>query len=353
MKIAVILVHYHTPELVAAAAAAVRADLGGIAAEWVVVDNGSTPDERAVLEQVPARRIDPGRNLGYAGGVNLGMAESSAELVVLMNPDVIVRPGCVRELIGCLERGGAVAGPRFWWDHGRRMMLPPAERRSRTEEVLALLAGRSERWATVARRRWRRHARRHWQAAGPLRSPWLSGSLLALRRSAWERVGPFDEGFRLFFEETDWLLRAWRLGLPVWYVPAAEAVHLYSQSASREPRAQQWFEESAQRFRGLHYGAWFAKLLTALDRWLPRRQAIGSEGAAEIELAAASPVWVEVSPNATGYPAAAEVVPEGGRWALPAEIAARLPPAPLRVVVSDGEGREVGGGWVMPGEGRR
>jgi GT2 family glycosyltransferase len=225
------------------------------------------------------------------------------------------------------------------------MMLPSAERRSRTEEVLALLAGRWEGWAIRARRRWRRHARAHWLAERPVRSPWLSGSLLALRRSAWERVGPFDEGFRLFFEETDWLLRAWRLGLPVWYVPAAEAVHLYNQSASREPRAQQWFEESAQRFRRKHYGIWFAKLLTALDRWLPRRARRSTAGPESLgrEIEIASPAWVEVSPNATGYPAAAERVMGGSRWSLPAEIAERLPSGPLWVVVSDEQGEEVGG----------
>jgi hypothetical protein len=157
-------------------------------------------------------------------------------------------------------------------------------------------------------------------------------------------VGPVDEGFRLFFEETDWLLRAWRLGLPVWYVPAAEAVHLYNQSASREPRAQQWFEESAQRFRRKQYGGWFAALLMALDRWLPRREVDGLESLGrEIEIAAPSPVWVEVSPNATGFPAAAEKVMGGSRWSLPAEIVERMPSAALRLLVSDEQGEEVGG----------
>jgi GT2 family glycosyltransferase len=351
MRLAVILVHYHTPELAAAAVEALRADLAGTAleVEWLLIDNGSDAPGRARLESLPVERIDPGTNLGYAGGVNLGVARSTAELVVLMNPDVIVLPGCLPALLDELEAGAAVAGPRFYWDRGRRLVQPPAELRTRGEELRGLLAGRSPRWAALARRRWRRHARRHWEARTPLVSHSLSGSLLALRRSAWEAVGPFDEGFRLYFEETDWLLRARRQGLAGRYVPAAEAVHLYSQSASLEPRAEAWFEESARRFRRRHYGAWFVGLLERLDRWLPGGSALPpaampAGGLSLPEGPSAYPLWIEVSPNPVGFPAAAEKFtgPPGGRWSLPVELADRLLRGGLTVQVSVASGGEIG-----------
>ena len=214
---------------------------------------------------------------------------------------------------------------------------------------MGLLAGKSSRWAARARRRWRRHARRHWEARSPLPSHALSGSLLALRRSAWEAVGPFDEGFRLYFEETDWLLRARQQGLAGRYVPAAEAIHLYSQSAGREPRAGAWFEESAHRFRRRHYGSWFVGLLERLDRRFPHRvaptpAAIPTEGLSLPEEPSAYPLWIEVSPNAVGFPAAAEKLtgPPGRTWSLPAELAARLPDSGLTVQVTAADGGEVG-----------
>jgi hypothetical protein len=174
----------------------------------------------------------------------------------------------------------------------------------------------------------------------------LSGSLLAIRRDAWKRVGPFDEGFRLFFEETDWLLRARRLGLRSEYVPAAEAVHLYHQSAAREPRAQQWFAESARRFRRLHYGGWFTSMLEAMDRRMPERArpalpAVPDEGL-DLAREADFPLWVEVSPNRTGCPAAAErITGPAPSWKLPDEIAARLSGQTWLVQVSDRLGREI------------
>jgi len=354
VRLAIILVHYHTPGLAAAALEALRADVAGLglAIDWLLVDNGSTEEERASLATLPVRRIDPGRNLGYAGGVNSGVAETDAELLLAMNPDVIVFPGCVPALIERLMAAGdardiaAIAGPAFYWDHGRRLLLPPAERRGRREELATVLARRDAARGARARRRWRRHARRHWQAKAPLPSHALSGSLLAMTRPAWEAVGPFDEGFQLFFEETDWLLRAEQRGVPAWYVPAAEAVHLHNQSAGREPRAQGWFEESARRFRRLHYGEGFAAALEALSgesSSIPEAPPpLPPEG---LDLSGLPfPLWVEVSPNPEGFPAAAELLeaPPAGPWRLPTEVEDRLPPGTvLTVQAADASGREL------------
>lgn len=349
MRLAVILIHYHTPELAAAAVSALRADLAaaGLDVEWLLVDNGSDGRGRALLDSLPVERIDPGANLGYAGGVNLGVARSRAEWILLMNPDVMVLPGCVPALVAALRDGAAVAGPRFWWDHSRRLLLPPADLQSRSAELRALLAAHGPRGAARARRHWRRHARRHWRARGPLPSLSLSGSLLALQRSAWERVGPFDEGFRLYFEETDWLRRAAAQGLPAVYLPAAEAVHLHAQSSVREPQSQQWFEDSARRFREKHYGVWFAGLLQSLDRFLPRARdevlaAAPAAGAPDLT-AFPFPLWIEISPNPAGFPAAAEwlAASPDEPWRLPAEILERLPPGELFLQVVDEEGREL------------
>lgn len=348
MRLAVILVHYRTPELAAAAVEALQLDAqgSGFEIEGIVVDNGSDEAGRVLLESLPFERIDPGANLGFAGGVNLGVSRSRAKIVVAMNPDVRVLPGCLGALVDALKAGAAVAGPRFYWDEACRMLLPPAEERSRRGEVLSLLASRGEGWAVRARRRWRRHARRHWESAQPLESYALSGSLLALTRTAWETVGPFDEEFRLYFEETDWLRRAEGLGLPARYVPAAEAIHLHGRSAIQEPRSGGWFEASARRFRELCYGPRFADFLEGLDRRLPRftpapLPAVPTEGLNLISYP--FPLWVEVSPNLTGFPAAVERLasPPQEAWSLPAEVAGRLAGTDLVLQLTGRDGREL------------
>ncbi len=261
-SLAVVIVHYHAARALAVAAAALERDLerSGVAAEWCVIDNGSTVEERGVLASLGLPLLAGAGNNSFAAGVNQGVAATAAPSVLVLNPDVEVLPGCVRALLDELERGAGAAAPRLYWDHQRRFLLPPGEERSRDWELLSLLAKRFAGFAARARRRWRRDARRHWQAAGSLASTRLSGAMLAISRAAWSRVGPFDESYRLYFEETDWLLRLEAAGLSSCQAAGAEAVHGFAHSTKDEPQAARWFEQSARLFRERHYGRGYARL---------------------------------------------------------------------------------------------
>ncbi len=345
MQLAIVIVHYHTPGLVAAALEALADDLArsGPEAELLLVDNGSRPEDRELFAELPVRRLDPGRNLGYAGGVNLGVRESTAERVVVMNPDALVLPGCLGALAEALDQGAAAAGPRFYWDREKRWLLPPTELRSRRAELWALVARRGGRWAERGRRRWRRHARRHWLARRRFPSFELSGALIAFRRSAWQRVGPFDEGYRLYFEETDWLERLRAAGLHACCVPQAEVVHLYAQSTMREPRADDWFLESNRRFRRRFYGPAFTTALELLSRLVKARMPRGVAAWDERtpEGAAYAGAWLELSASAAGYPAAARPPGASSASALSEEIRQQLQPGEYYLRWVDPEGREL------------
>jgi len=378
--IGVVLVHYHTPDLAREALARIRADLESVSEplDVVVVDNGSDPAERPLVDRLPARVIRPAENLGYAGGINAGVREVRGGRLILMNPDVLVEPGCCAALLSGLGpdrqggpdrgpgsgrgSGAAAAGPRFTWDREGRLLLPPAEERSHGAALQGRLAPRIAWMERRARRRWRRHARRHWEAGGPVPTESLSGALLAVRRSAWEAIGPFDEGYRLYFEETDWLRRLVRSGRTALHVPAARAVHLYDRSASAEPRSAAWFAASRRRFEGSWYGAGFARLLAAIDR-LPghAHEPLAAELAGDVaaapfehassqELAAlGEPLWVEISPSPFGVPAASERVGSAEaarRWRLPEEIVRRLAPGRYRCQAVGAAGAEGPCRWL-------
>ena len=397
MRVGFVFVHYHTPELawraVASAARELTAAAGdGVSGRIVVVDNGSDAAGAAVLAGTGAEVLRPPANLGYAGGVDAGAERlPEADVLVLANPDIELLPGALAALLAALARGAAVAGPRFFWDHGRRLHLPPTEPRDAWSEALGLLAPRSPAWAARARRRWRRHARRHWRAAGEIDSVHLSGALLAVTRAAWQRVGPFDTGFRLYFEETDWLTRLDRAGLAARYVPAAEAVHAFARSAAGEPRAAEWFRQSAVRYAAKHHGRPRRAVMAALARGTARRggtadgagpaataeggvprpdaaaeeptrpggappriprqeeeggrapfPAPGARGGGDLsQLPSERPLWVELSPRPEGFPAAGETLVAGAAsWSLPAEVRAGLAGTWWARVVDEG-GREL------------
>jgi N-acetylglucosaminyl-diphospho-decaprenol L-rhamnosyltransferase len=359
IDLAIVVVHYRTERLLVEAVQALRADLdcSGLRAEIVVVDNGSEPSARSEWSALPVVRIDPGSNLGYAGGVRCGVDATAAPLVVAMNPDVLVGEGCLGRLLAELDRGAAAAGPLFAWDRGQRLLLPPTEMRSAAAELRAALARRlpsRERLARAVRRSWRRHARRHWEATAPFASTALSGALLAFRREAWHRIGPFDETFQLYYEETDWLLRLRAAGLESRFVPAARAVHLFAQSSVQEPRATAWFGEAERRFRRRHLGAGTTKLLELLGA--PAAPPSSHRAAGALATAAVPtldlarlatpqpPTWIEIALSPAGFPAAGERLEAssgtGGEWRFPDEIWRRLPPGELWLRGVDESGGE-------------
>ena len=353
-SLALIFVHYHVPDLLARAVRAARADLEAsrLDADIVVVDNGSHEADADRLRALPADYVKSPTNLGYAGGINRGVARTRASHLLLLNADVEVSRGCIAALREALEAGAGVAGPRFHWDEGGTIMLPPAERRTRRHALASLCARVGTPGAAWVRRAWRRHARRHWLADRPLRSFDLSGALLAVRRDAWERVGPFDEAFKLYFEETDWLHRCRRLGLPASFVPGAAALHRYNQSAVQQRLAATWFAESAQRFETRHYGAWFVGLKRHLPggapplaaRALPADAAPPSLDLTAFRRRARGRLWIEISPNPSAIPAASCIVgtPSAARWHLPEDVWRHLAPGQYRLQVVDDAGRELG-----------
>lgn len=347
MMISAVIVHYRTPRHLEAAVAALHEDAraSSLSLEVIVVDNGAASAPAAgdsAPEGLDARVLRPAENLGYAAGVNLGVDHATGDVLLLMNADVAVEPGCLRALLGALGDAD-IAGPRLFWDEGCRLMLPPQALRTRRAELDAAWAERSPAWGRSFRRRWRRRARAFWGAEVPVTCYELTGACLAVTRDGWRRAGRFDEGFRLYFEETEWLLRARSRGVRAVLAPSARCVHAYDQSAKREPRAQLWFEESAERFRRRRYGAWFAALLRRLER-VPRRfeevVPLGGEPAGD-------EVWVEVTPLPLGAPATGcrVAASEFAGFEVPADVMAGAR-SDLWVRVTDADGRDVGG-WLV------
>lgn len=349
--LALILVNYRTANLCRHALELAAADLAGtgLAVEAHIVDN-SGDLEPAGATSFPVRVHRPGSNLGYAGALNHAVSQTQAELLVVQNPDVQVHRGCLPTMIEAL-RGAAAVGPRLYWDRERRLVLPPTEQRGLLDESLQILAARGPSWAARARRRWRRHARLHWDAREPVTSYELSGAILGLRRDAWSAAGPMDPGYRLYFEEQDWLMRLRRIGLPALHLPNAAALHTGGRSVAQQPRAGEWFETSLERFRRHHHGRAGLLLLAALEQVgsgrLDRRASIAPAAHAGDD----PPVlplpgharWVEISTRVVGFPAAAECVSEGTSrsWSPPADVWARAGAGVCTLTVTDAEGREL------------
>lgn len=335
--LAVLLIHYHTPELLFSAIEALQAEFkfSELNAEIIIVDNGSEDSERQRIESLPATYLKSERNLGYAGGINRGAVFTAAEQMIFMNPDVRVQPGCLRALVDELKNGADAAGPQFFWDENLTYFLPPSEIRSRFRKFITSFATRGRLPQKIARSLWRRQATAFWNAKKPFRTFSLSGALLAVTRDAWNRVGTMDEGFQLYFEESDWLMRLKHAGGDARFVPNAHAFHAFNQSGRNEPQTGQWFAESQQRFEERYYGKRFCSLMERIARPLsPLNKDRAPETALipELHLAAATmlptrPQWFELGILPLGFPATGCKIEQGQAedvWQVPAELHQQL-----------------------------
>lgn len=321
----VIIVHYHAAASLAEAVSALRSQ--EIAPNIIVADNGSTPDERALLKSLDVVDLDVGRNAGYAGGLNAAMRISTSDAIVVMNEDVVVLPGCLKTLQAALTDGAAVAGPEFFWDRDCTFRLPCTEERSTENELLKITD------PARARRRWREHARLHWRSRIPMESVSLSGALLAFRRDAWNAVGPMDEGFALYFEENDWLLRVAGAGFRSMYVPAAKAVHLHRPSGRSMDRGRMW-RESFERFGNRYYGNEFMRQLFSLAEERRRDPEWGDDDDGGVSW----PLWIELTPEIPGFPAAAACITDR---AMPSISSLPFRDHRLYLQIVDDAGREL------------
>ncbi len=263
----VVIVNYRTGPLVVECLASLAAERGrGASLRAIVVDNASQDGSAAIIEAAIlregwdwARLIPSPVNGGFGAGCNLGIAhaldrESDARAVWLLNPDTRVMPGAAAQLAGFLHAHPAagIAGTALLLGDGT-----PWPHAFRFPTVLGELE-RALRWAPASRLL-SRHSTLRTMGAEAARADWVSGASMAVRREVLEQGLRFDEGYFLYYEETDFCRAARKRGWETWYVPQAVVLHIAGQStgvtgadAARRRVPRYWFDSRARYFRKNH-----------------------------------------------------------------------------------------------------
>jgi GT2 family glycosyltransferase len=236
----------------------------------VVVDNGSTDGSvDLVRRRHPSVRLIVGdRNLGFAAANNIGIRQTRAPLLLLLNSDTVVPAGALDTLVARLIGSDAVAaGPRLVDADGRPevsfgpMLSPIGEWRQRRR---VRTAGRDD---PASRRRTAT------LLAIERDVDWVSGACLLVRRDAAEAAGLLDERYFLYEEDVDLCAALRARGGRILFTPAAEVVHLRGRSvraagAARSPH----YDRSHLVFYDKHLPFWapWLRLWLYLRGRLPR-----------------------------------------------------------------------------------
>lgn len=214
-----------------------------------VVDNSSMPEIAALCAELGVRYLDPGRNGGFAAGVNVGLRDRlrPGADVLLLNPDAVISTDDIAMLHRALRADPRLAsvGPA---------QVDERDARARVEWPFPSPAATWLEAIGLARLR----------RPGPR---FVIGSVLLLRAEALDQVGGLDERFFLYAEETDWAYRAHLLGWRHAAVPSARALHVGGGTSGDSSRRDAHFHASQERYLRKHFGA-FGWQSARVGQWL-------------------------------------------------------------------------------------
>jgi N-acetylglucosaminyl-diphospho-decaprenol L-rhamnosyltransferase len=275
--LSVIVVTHDRTDLALATLRSARAAAGALELQWLVIDSGSTdgtPD--AIEREFPDVRVVRCANIGFAAANNRALALARGRYVLLLNPDVEIASGTLRDLVATLDARPEVGiasviqqGADAELQHSIRRYPSP---RCAFGEALSLP------W-----RGWREEEQTPARYREESSVDWLVGAFLIARREAVQEIGGLDERFFLYSEETDWCYRARAAGWDVRHLPQMVVTHHTGTSYEPQLAAQLSYAKllfARKHYRRLRAGAIRAALAARhLTRMLGFAAVAGRRGA--------------------------------------------------------------------------
>jgi N-acetylglucosaminyl-diphospho-decaprenol L-rhamnosyltransferase len=221
--LSVIVVTHGGMEMALTTLRSARSARGAIDVEWLVVDSGSTdgtPD--AIEREFPDMDVVRCPNVGFAAGNNHALRRARGRYVLLLNPDVELLEGTLADVVGALDaRPGVGAASVIQRDAGGALQ-PTIRRFPSAARQLGEALGAARVPALGRLQELEKDASRYRQETS---ADWLVGAFLVIRSTTLEQVGPLDERFFLYSEETDWCYRIREAGWDIRHLPMVEIVH--------------------------------------------------------------------------------------------------------------------------------
>jgi GT2 family glycosyltransferase len=192
--------------------------------EVIVVDNASKEDEANIIAnrypQVKTIRSD--KNLGFAGGNNLGIKEAQGKYIFLINNDTFFKDFNIQPLIDRLESSNkiGIVCPKIRFAWGTNPIQYAGYTPLSKITVRNQAIGFSE------------EDFGQYDIAHP--TSYAHGAAMLIKREAIDKLGLMPEDYFLYYEEIDWSMMFTRAGYVIWYDPACTIYHKESQSTGQD-----------------------------------------------------------------------------------------------------------------------
>lgn len=191
--------------------------------EVIVVDNASKDQEADIIVQryPQVNVIKSERNLGFAGGNNLGIQAAQGKYLFLVNNDTVFQNYNIQTLIDRMKSSSEIGivcpKIRFFWGNHTIQFTGYTALSKVTVRNRAIGFGEDD----------------HGQYDTAHPTPYAHGAAMLIRRDAINKVGLMPECYFLYYEEIDWSMMFTRAGYQIWYEPACTIYHKESQSTGQ------------------------------------------------------------------------------------------------------------------------
>ena len=191
--------------------------------EVIIVDNASTNNEASLLqEKYPNTKIvRSSKNLGFAGGNNLGIKAAQGKYLFFINNDTLFKEFNIQSLIDRLESspniGGVCPKIRFTWENQPIQFAgyTPLSKITVRNKAIGFMEDDLNQY----------------NIAHP--TPYAHGAAMMIKREVINKVGLMPECYFLYYEELDWSMMITRAGYEIWYEPACTIYHKESRTTGQ------------------------------------------------------------------------------------------------------------------------
>lgn len=227
--VAVVVVTYNSAEDLESCLLSVLAECP---AEVIVADNASLDTSVEIAHKLGVTVSEAARNEGYGAAANRGVRLTTAPIVLILNPDVVIEPGTLQALSAHLAARPdvGVVGPQLRNPDGsiqQSCRVFPKVPTAAAHGFLGLFWKDNPISSRYTMANWNHDTQRD--------VDWVSGAAIALRRSAWAEVSGFDTGYFMYVEDVDLCWRVRQSGWRVTYEPTAVATHVIGTSSVGRP----------------------------------------------------------------------------------------------------------------------
>jgi len=258
--LSIIIVSYNTKELLEECIESVvkssKHQASSASYEIIVVDNNSKDGTREYLEKLQNSKTQKfkkhqtsnikvilnNRNLGFAKAVNQGIKKSKGKYILLLNSDIKVLPGTIKELINFVQKrkDAGIVAPKLLNKDGKASQascykLPTI--RGAINEYWFGKKGSYEKYLP--------------RGGNPVKVEAVIGAAMLIPKAVIDVVGLLDEKYFMYFEDLDYCRRVDQNGLAVYYLPQVKVIHHHGASGKKIPsKVSHYLVKSSKKFNG-------------------------------------------------------------------------------------------------------